>query len=256
MAADQNPTNGDIGFGVDIGGTGMKAAPVDLTTGDLVADRFRIPTPHPATPEAMADVVHQLVGHHGWDRPLGITFPGVIRAGVVETAANLDKSWVGVDGEKLFGEAAGAPVHLVNDADAAGIAEVELGAARGRSGTVILLTFGTGIGSAVLRDGHLLPNTELGHIELDGHDAEHRAAASARERHDLSWHKWAGRVERYLRHLELILSPDLFILGGGVSKHPDKWFDRIDIRTEMVIATLINNAGIAGAALVGAQRSR
>ena len=239
-------------FGIDIGGSGMKAAPVDLVKGELADERFRIATPQPATSEAMADIVAQLVGHFAWSGPVGVTFPGVVRHGVIHSAANLDKSWVGVDADAVFTKAAGMDVHVVNDADAAGLAEVRYGAGRKRKGVVIVLTFGTGIGSGMFTDGVLVPNTELGHLEVDGHDAESKAAASAREREDLSWEHWAKRVERYLQVVVALFSPDLIIVGGGASKKSDRWLPHIDVATEVVPAALHNEAGIVGAALVGA----
>lgn len=237
-------------LGIDIGGTGMKAAIVDVSTGTLVSERTRIATPTPATPTAMADVVVQLVSQHRWDGPVGVAFPAIVHNGVVRSAANIDASWLDVDADATFSAATGLAVHMVNDADAAGLAEMHWGAGRDRAGVVIMLTFGTGIGSGLFLDGVLVPNTELGHVELDGSDAEVRAAASARDRDDISWKLWAERVEHYLRHIELLFSPDLFILGGGVSKVAPKWVPRIDIATEVVVAELFNNAGIAGAALV------
>jgi polyphosphate glucokinase len=246
----------DLGFGIDIGGSGMKGAIVDLTSGVLADERFRIATPRPATPDAMADVVRQLVEHHDWAGPLGVTFPGVVRSGRIATAANLDPAWVGVRADELFGAAVGSDVLVVNDADAAGIAENRFGAARDRTGVVIVLTFGTGIGSAIINDGTLLPNTELGHLELDGVDAEHRAAARARKAEDLSWNDWAQRVEHYLRHVERLFSPDVFVVGGGVSKQPGKWLRYIDIDTEIVPASLANGAGIVGAAFAAATSGR
>jgi polyphosphate glucokinase len=183
------------------------------------------------------------------DGPVGVTFPGVVTGGVIRTAANLDHEWVGVDAAQLFGKALGRPATVLNDADAAGMAEVRFGAAAGRSGVVVLLTFGTGIGSAVFIDGRLLPNTEFGHIEIDGRDAETRASAHARELHDLSWGKWAGRVNDYLTHLEALLSPDLIVIGGGVSRKADKFLPLLTTRAEVVPARLHNDAGIVGAAL-------
>lgn len=227
----------------------MKGAPVDLSTGELVGERFRIPTPRPAVPDTLDDVVARIAAHHGWNGPIGVTFPGVVRNGIIGTAVNLDPSWVGLDAATAFARKVGAPVLVLNDADAAALAEHAFGAARGRSGVIMVLTFGTGIGSGVLVDGRLVPNTELGHLELDGYDAEQRAAASARKRHDWSWKKWARHVQRYLEHLERIFSPDLFVIGGGISKKPEKWIDFIDIETELVPAELANNAGIVGAAL-------
>ncbi|HSM67718.1 MAG TPA: ROK family protein [Ilumatobacteraceae bacterium] len=238
------------GFGIDIGGTGMKAAIVDLDNGELVSGRRRIATPRPATPEAMAAVVLELLAAHRWDGPLGVAFPSIVRHGVVQLAANIDASWIGVDADRLFTEVTGHEVALVNDADAAGIAEMHFGAGRGRDGVVLMLTFGTGIGSGLFVDGTLVPNTELGHVELDGHDAETRASAVAREREGIGWDEWTPRVERYLRHLEMLFSPDLIIVGGGASKSADDWLPRISIGTEIVAAELANNAGIVGAALV------
>lgn len=238
-----------LGFGIDIGGSGMKAAIVDLASGDLASERFRIDTPKPATPDAMADVVCELIEHHQWSGPLGVAFPAVVRNGVVGSAANIDTSWLDVDADSLFTKASGHAVHMLNDADAAGIAEMQFGVGRGRRGVVIMLTFGTGIGSGLFIDGLLVPNTELGHLQLDGYDAEKRAAASARDRDDLSWRDWAERVQAYLRHVEALFSPDLFIVGGGASKKPDKWLPHLDIATEIVPAEMANNSGIVGAAL-------
>ncbi|MDX2381862.1 MAG: ROK family protein [Acidimicrobiia bacterium] len=244
-----------VGFGIDIGGSGMKAAVVELESGTLRGERERIKTPHPATPAPMADIVRQLVEAQGWTEPLGVTFPGVVRSGRIETAANLDSSWLGVQADELFSAAAGVDVVVLNDADAAGLAEVEFGAAKGRAGVVVVLTFGTGIGSAMFNDGTLLPNTELGHLELDGALAEHRAAARIRKDEDLGWEEWSARVQRYLRHVELLFSPDLFVVGGGISKNPEKWRQHLDVSTEIVPAELANGAGIVGAALVAATRS-
>jgi polyphosphate glucokinase len=240
----------DLALGIDIGGTGMKAAIVDLATGELVSDRFRIATPNPATPEAMAEVVVELVEHHRWTGSVGCAFPAVVRRGVVHSAANIDASWLEVDADAIFTRATGLEVHMINDADAAGLAEARFGAAAGRTGVVMLLTLGTGIGSAILVDGHLVPNTELGHLELDGPDVERRASAAARKRENLGWEEWAERVERYLRHVEDLFSPELIILGGGVTKKPERWFPHISIDTELVIASMVNNAGIVGAALI------
>ncbi len=238
-----------ISFGVDIGGTGMKAAPVDLATGALAGDRLRIDTPRDSTPERLAGVVADLVRRHRWAGPIGVCMPTVVTHGMVRTAANIDESWIGVDAEQIFRETIGAPVNVLNDADAAGLAEMTWGAGRGRDGIVICLTFGTGIGSGMFVDGVLVPNTELGHLELDGYDAEKRAAASVRRRDGLGWAEWAERVDHYLRHLVTLFSPELIILGGGASKRPDKWVDRLDPGCELVVAALANDAGIAGAAL-------
>jgi polyphosphate glucokinase len=239
-----------LGFGIDIGGSGMKAAVVDLATGELASARRRIPTPKPATPQAMAAVAADLVRGDLWSGSIGVGFPGIVRRGIIHSAANLDPSWVGVDADAVFTEACGADVAMVNDADAAGLAEMRWGAGRDVAGVVIVLTFGTGIGSGVFVDGTLVPNTELGHLELDGRDAETHAAASVREREGIGWGEWAPRVERYLRHVEMLFSPDLFIVGGGASKAADKWLPRISVDTPIVPAAMANNAGIAGAALV------
>ncbi|MEU5596326.1 polyphosphate--glucose phosphotransferase [Streptomyces sp. NPDC020298] len=243
-------------FGVDIGGSGIKGAPVDLERGELAQERCKVLTPHPATPDGVADGVKQVVEHFGWTGPVGLTFPGVVTGGAtVRTAANVDKSWIDTDARALFsGRLGGLPVTVVNDADAAGVAEMEFGAGRGRRGTVVLLTFGTGIGSAVFTDGILLPNTELGHLELHGHDAEKRASSKAKEDHDLSWEQWASRVQKYLAHVEMLFSPELFIIGGGVSRKAGKFLHLIeDIRAEIVPAQLQNNAGIVGAAMRAAK---
>jgi len=242
----------ELSFGIDIGGSGMKAAPVDLAVGELVAPRYRIDTPQPAAPEPMADVVKQLVEHFEWSGPVGVTFPGVVRHGVTHSAANVDRSWIGTDADALFTAAAGCEVHVVNDADAAGLAEVRYGAGKDRRGVVLLLTFGTGIGSGLFVDGVLVPNTELGHLEIDGHNAEQRAAASAREREGLSWKAWAGRVQRYLETVVMLFSPELVIVGGGVSRRTEKWLHHVDVAVELVPAAMENEAGIVGAALVGA----
>lgn len=241
-------------FGVDIGGTGIKGAPVDLDRGDLADERFKVLTPHPATPESVADGVAEVVGHFGHTGPLGVTFPGVVVDGVTRTAANVDSGWVGQDARKLLSDRLGQPVVVLNDADAAGVAEMTFGAGRGRGGTVLLLTLGTGIGSALFVDGHLVPNTELGHLELHGHDAEKRASVKAREDEDLSWEHWARRLRKYLAHVEMLFSPDLFVIGGGVSRKPEKFLPLIHgISAEIVPAELQNNAGIVGAAMAAAK---
>ncbi|MFE0510343.1 polyphosphate--glucose phosphotransferase [Streptomyces sp. NPDC058964] len=239
-------------FGVDIGGSGIKGAPVDLERGELAEERFKVLTPHPATPDGVADGVKQVVDHFGWTGPVGLTFPGVVTGGaMIRTAANVDKSWIDTDARSLFSDRLGGhDVTVVNDADAAGVAEMSFGAGRGRRGTVILLTFGTGIGSALFVDGTLVPNTELGHLELSGHDAETRASSKAKEDNDLSWEHWARRVRKYLAHVEMLFSPELFIVGGGVSRKSDKFLHLIEgIRAEIVPAQLQNNAGIVGAAM-------
>jgi polyphosphate glucokinase len=237
-------------LGIDIGGTGVKAAPVDTTTGQLTAERQKIATPQPATPEAVAKVVAQLVQAFGWTGPVGITFPGVVVSGVIHTAANVDPSWIGVDAAKLFGSEVKLPVTVLNDADAAGVAEMRFGAGKGIPGTVLLLTLGTGIGSALFIDGVLVPNTEFGHVQIRGKDAEKRASEHAREERDLSWGDWAGRVDEYLEHMEALLSPSLIIIGGGVSRKSDKFLPFLTrLRAKVVPAALHNDAGIVGAAM-------
>ncbi|WP_393078725.1 polyphosphate--glucose phosphotransferase [Streptomyces sp. LN704] len=243
-------------FGVDIGGSGIKGAPVDLDRGDLTEERHKVLTPHPATPDAVADGVKEVVGHFGWTGPVGITFPGVVADGAtIRTAANVDKAWIDTDARALLGDRLGGlPVTVLNDADAAGVAEMQFGAGRDRRGTVLLLTFGTGIGSALFVDGELVPNTELGHLELGGHDAEKRASTKAKEDSELTWEHWARRVTKYLAHVEMLFSPELFIIGGGVSRKADRFLPLIEgIKAEIVPAQLQNNAGIVGAAMRAAK---
>jgi polyphosphate glucokinase len=236
--------------GIDFGGSGIKGAPVDLTKGEFIAERVRIDTPSPSTPDAVAAVFVQLLASFPeCDGSVGVTVPGVVTHGVVHSAANIDEHWIGEDADALFTKATGRDVHVVNDADAAGLAEVRYGAAQGRRGLVIVTTLGTGIGSALVYDGVLVPNSELGHLEIEGHDAERRAASSAREREDLSWHEWAKRLTTYYRKLEQLFSPDLFVVGGGVSKKADEFLPLVEIDTEIVPAQLLNAAGIVGAAL-------
>jgi polyphosphate glucokinase len=242
------------GFGVDIGGSGIKGAPVDLRKGKLAGERFRVPTPQPATPEAVAEVVREVLDHFDWQAPFGCTFPAVVMHGMVRTAANVDPAWIGTDAHKLLAKVTGRKPLVVNDADAAGLAEVHFGAAKDRDGVVLVSTLGTGIGSALLVDGRLVPNTELGHLEIDGHDAESRAADSAREREDLSWADWAVRLTRYFQHAENLFWPDLIVVGGGVSKKSASWLSLVDVRSEIVPAKLLNDAGIVGAAVLAAEQ--
>lgn len=243
-----------LAFGIDIGGSGIKGAPVDLDAGAFAADRHRIPTPTPSTPDAVADVVARLVD--GYDLPsglpLGVAFPAPLDHGVVRFIANLDKSWTGVDLPALLTERTGRHVIAVNDADAAGIGEVRYGAAREAGGVVLVTTLGTGIGSALVVDGALVPNTEFGHLEIDGHDAESRASDAARDREDLSWTHWAERLQRYYSVVEDLLSPDLIVVGGGVSKHHERFLPLLELRTPIVPAVLRNKAGIVGAAALAA----
>src|ERR1700761_9447628 len=201
-------------LGIDIGGTGIKAAPVDLETGKFVADRVKIATPQPALPDAVAEVVQKLVATFAWTGPIGCTFPGVVAAGGTRTAANLDKAWIGLNGRELLCKATGQDIRLINDADAAGVAEMTFGAGKSESGTVFMVTFGTGIGSALFVDGILVPNTEFGHIEIRGKDAEQRASERAKVANDLSWKHWAKNVNEYLDHIEALVSPQLIIVGG------------------------------------------
>jgi polyphosphate glucokinase len=244
-------------FGIDFGGTGIKGAPVDLTIGRFAQERVRIKTPEHSTPANVAQVfVELLAAFPDAAGPVGVTVPGVVSHGVVQTAANIDHDWIGTDADRLLTEVTGREVHVVNDADAAGLAEVRYGAARGVRGLVIVTTLGTGIGSALVHDGVLIPNSELGHLEIGGHDAEKRAANSARERDGLSWKEWAHRLQRYYSTLERLFSPDLIVVGGGVSKQAQEFLPLLRLRTTIVPAELRNNAGAVGAALYAAERSR
>jgi len=237
-------------LGIDIGGSGIKAAPVDVTTGKLLADRLKVDTPRPALPDQVADQVKELTTAFNWSGPVGITFPGVVIDGVTRTAANLDPAWIGLNTAEFLAKAVGNPVRVLNDADAAGVAEMTFGAGVGEQGTVLMLTFGTGIGSALFIKGILVPNTEFGHVEIRGQDAEKRASERAKELHDLSWGKWAERVDEYLQHIEAVLWPSLFIVGGGVSRQSEKWVPRLTgIRARIVPAAMLNDAGIVGAAM-------
>lgn len=241
-------------LGIDIGGSGIKGAPVDVQTGELMAERHRIPTPQPATPEKVSDMVAEIAEHFEWGGLIGCALPARVKRGVVLTAANIDESWIGTDAEKLFAKKTGHPTVVLNDADAAAVAEMVFGAGQGHDGLVLLLTFGTGIGSALFADGRLIPNTEFGHLVLagqeEGQDAEEYAADRVRKAEDLSWKDWAKRVQKYLDHVEFILAPDLIILGGGVSKPKKrgKYLDLLDTQAELATAQLQNEAGIIGAA--------
>lgn len=236
-------------LGIDIGGSGIKGAPVDVNKGILTVERHRISTPEPSTPDAVSEVVRKIAAHFSWKAPIGCTFPAVIKNGVAYSAANVDKSWLGTDGQALMQEKTGCPVRLLNDADAAGIAEMEFGAGKGHKGVVIVLTLGTGIGSAIFMDGYLLPNTEFGHMEVRGKDAELRAASRIRKQDKLTWKKWAKRVNEFLNRMEILFSPDLFIIGGGISRRHNMFFPYIKTQAEIVPAQLKNEAGIIGAAL-------
>lgn len=238
----------NIALGIDVGGTGIKGALIDLDTGAVVSERFRLDTPHPAVPQVVADTIVAVADHFDFDGPVGVAFPGVVLDGVVKTAANLHPDWIGVSLADLVGpRLRGASVFL-NDADAAGLAEAHFGAAKGVAGIVLIVTLGTGIGTAMINDGRLVPNSEFGHLELDGVDAETYAAASARERNGHSWEEWGAHAEHYLKHLEGLVWPSLFVLGGGIAKNPELWLQYLNPRTPIVLATTINNAGIIGAA--------
>jgi len=240
-------------FGIDIGGTGIKGAPVDLDTGHLATDRKKIATPQPATPDAVTEVVRELAQSFGWTGVTGATFPGVVIGGSIRSAANVDKSWIGTDAAGLFGKAIGTDVAVLNDADAAGIAEMTFGAGIGVQGSVLMLTFGTGVGSALFTDGVLVRNTEFGHIEIRGKDAEKRASERGKLEHGWSWKEWTVRVSEYLQHIEALISPDLIIVGGGISKESEKWVPYLTgVQAKIVPATLQNDAGIVGAAMAAA----
>ncbi len=238
-------------LGIDIGGSGIKGAPVDTETGEMLSERFRIPTPQPAKPKAVAQTVAEIAKHFEWTGPIGCGFPSVVQHGITHTAANVHKKWIGANAAELFTEATGCPVTVVNDADAAGLAEMKFGAGKGREGVVLLVTIGTGLGTSLFTDGVLLPNTELGHIEIDCNDAELKASDAARKRDDLSWKKWGKRLNTYLSNLEALVWPDLIILGGGVSKKADNFLPYLNLNAEIVIAESFNHAGIIGAALAG-----
>jgi polyphosphate glucokinase len=237
-------------LGIDIGGTGIKGAPVDLATGKLLADRKKIATPHPSTPDAVTEVVKEVAQSFGWTGATGATFPGVVISGTIRSAANVDKSWIGTDAAAQFGKAIGTDVTVLNDADAAGIAEMTFGAGVGVKGSVLMLTFGTGVGSALFSDGVLVRNTEFGHIEIRGKDAEKRASEHAKVTHDWGWKDWTERVSEYLQRVEALLSPNLIIIGGGISKECGTWLPMLTgVQAKLVPATLHNDAGIVGAAM-------
>ncbi len=236
-------------LGIDVGGSGIKGAPVDAETGQLLAERIRIKTPKNGEPEPIAEVVKQIAGSFNWNGPIGIGFPAPIKSGVAMMAANVSEKWVGTNADALFTKVTGCECTLINDADAAGLAEMTFGAGRGQPGTVIMITLGTGIGTAIFHHGHLLPNTEFGHLEVEGEDAEFRASDAARQREDLSWKKYAKRLNKYFTALEKLFWPDLFIIGGGISKESEKYLPLLTIDTPIVTAQLLNQAGIVGAAL-------
>jgi polyphosphate glucokinase len=236
-------------LGIDVGGSGIKGAPVDTDTGEMVAERVRIKTPEKAEPQPVAEVVAEITKTFNWNGPVGIGFPAPIKSGVAMMAANISPEWVGTDADALFTKVTGCDCHMINDADAAGLAEMEFGAGKGHPGTVIMLTLGTGIGTAIFHNGHLLPNTEFGHLDMRGKDAEHRVSAAVRENESLSWKEYAKRLNKYLLQMEKLFWPDLFIVGGGISKQSDKYLPLLNIQTPIVTAQLLNQAGIVGAAL-------
>ena len=243
-----------VACGIDIGGSGVKGALVDLESGEYVGDQVRIPTPDPATPDAVAAVCRTVIDRLGVgpDVPVGVTFPAPVFDGVIPYMANLDQSWVNVDVRALMATHLGRPVVALNDADAAGIAEVTYGAAKGRDGVIVFTTQGTGIGSAIIVNGTLLTNTELGHLEIDGHDAEKMASSGQKTAQGLGWEEWAARLQRYYSHVEFLLNPDLFVVGGGGSENHDKFMPLLSLKTPMIPAKLLNTAGIVGAAYYAA----
>ena len=248
----------ELAFGIDIGGSGIKGAPVDLTTGEFLLERVRIPTPQPSTPKAVAKTVAQVLAQFGEDvkgLPVGITVPCVVRSGITRTAANIDKKWIDYPAAEILSTAVGGPITLLNDADAAGLAELYYGAAQGESGLIIVTTLGTGIGSAIIYDGILVPNSELGHLEIDGFAAEKRAAASVRTKEDLSWSAYSKRLQTYYSTLEFLFSPDLIVVGGGISRSSEKFLPNLKLNTPIVPAQLRNRAGIVGAARFAAEQA-
>lgn len=244
-----------ITLGIDIGGSGIKGALVDTEKGEMVTERLRIPTPQPSKPKAVMGVLRQIVDHFEYSGPIGVGLPGIVINGVVQSAANIDNRWIGFAGQQAMAEATGCPVTLANDADVAGVAEMRFGAGKGQSGVVMIFTLGTGIGSAMFVNGRLVPNSELGHLYLRNQkkDAENQAAERIRGEEDLSWEAWGKRLNSYFKHIEFIFSPELIIIGGGVSKKHQKFFPYINIRTEIVPAMLRNEAGIVGAAVLAAE---
>ncbi len=238
-------------LGIDIGGSGIKGAPVDIQKGEMLTERFRIPTPQPAKPKPVAKTVAEIAKNFDWRGPIGCGFPAVVQQGITRTAANVHDKWIGSNAAVLFSQTTGCPVTVINDADAAGLAEMAFGAGKGRTGVVLLVTVGTGLGTSLFTDGVLLPNTELGHIEIDGKDAELLASDAARKRNDLSWRQWGKRLDIYLTRMEQLVWPDLIILGGGVSKKHPKFLPHLTVQAEIVIAETFNEAGIIGAALAG-----
>jgi polyphosphate glucokinase len=249
-AAESTAASEHQGFGIDVGGSGVKGGIVDLATGQLIGERFKLATPQPATPDAVSDTIAEVVRHFDWKGSLGVTYPGVVTDGIVRTAANVDKKWIGTNAQDVISaKLNGQSVTVLNDADAAGLAEEKFGAGKDNSGLIVLLTFGTGIGSAVIYNGILLPNTEFGHLEVGGKEAEHRAASSVKESKEWSYERWTQEVTKVLVTVENAIWPDLFIAGGGISRKADKWIPLLKNRTPVVAAALLNTAGIVGAAM-------
>ena len=242
-------------LGIDIGGSGIKGAPVDVERGVLVAERLQVPTPQPAEPQAVARLIGDFTSHFNWSGPIGCAFPAVVKDGVTQTAANVDRSWIGLDARGLFEYRAGCPVTLLNDADAAGLAEMEFGAGRDQPGLVVLFTLGTGIGSALCMDGSLIPNSEFGHLLIRGRKAEARASSRARLENGWDWQTWANQLDEFLCYVEVLLRPNLFILGGGVSQQHESYLHHLHTEAPVVPAEMRNAAGIVGAALAASRRS-
>ncbi len=236
-------------LGIDIGGSGIKGAPVNIETGELMAERLRIKTPKGAEPEPVANVVAEIARHFNWTGRIGVGFPAPIKNGVALMAANVSEKWIGTNANELLSKSTGCLCHVGNDADVAGMAEMKFGAGKDQPGTVIMVTLGTGIGTAIFYNGHLLPNTEFGHLQMDGKDAEHRASDAARQRKDMSWKKYAKRLNEYLSEMEKLFWPDLFIVGGGISKYHEKYLPLLTLQAKIVPAQFQNEAGIVGAAL-------
>jgi polyphosphate glucokinase len=250
VSTESLPELAQQGFGIDVGGSGIKGGIVDLVTGELVGERFKVLTPQPATPEAVAGGIREVVEHFDWKGPVGVTLPAVITGGVARTAANIDKGWIGTDVYQLLaGQLGDRQLSVLNDADAAGMAEDRYGAGKDYKGVVMLLTFGTGIGSAIMFGGTLIPNTELGHMEVDGKEAEHQASSKVKEDKDMSYTKWAGEVSKVLSAYEALFWPEVFIAGGGISRKSHKWIPHLTNKTPVVPASLLNTAGIVGAAM-------
>lgn len=243
-------------LGIDVGGSGIKGAPVDLKTGKLLAERLRIKTPKEAEPEPVAEVVAEIAKSFEWKGPIGIGFPAPIKSGVALMAANISEKWVGVNADDLLTQATGCDCTMINDADAAGLAEMKFGAGKNQAGTVIMLTLGTGIGTALFYRGNLLPNTEFGHLDMEGKDAEHRASDAVRQHEDLSWKKYAKRLNAFMEEMERLFWPDLFIIGGGISKKSEKYVPLLEIKTPVVPAQFLNEAGIVGAALAAGSEKK